>query len=413
MLRETVSRRRIALLTCCLTSLAALAALSAHDRRTLAAPAALITAHGPDAPREKLRVTLDRVHRSGAGYVADLDGGARADLTLDPRMQRLAEKLLATHDGPYGTAVLVSVEDGRVLALAGRDRAHPDRPAPELALKPWAPAASVFKLVTAAALVERGVTPQTQVCYHDGVHALDGSNLTAHPRLDGECNNLSFAVAKSQNAIIARLAHEHLDGSALARAARALGFGEALGFDVAVAPSRFEAPAGGLELARAAAGFFHSTLSPLHGAWLAAVFARGGVAAPLRIVERLWRGEQRLPLGETEPRRVLDQETARTVGRMMVGTTRFGTARLGFHDRRGRALLPGIDVAGKTGTLNRVEKPFLGYSWFVGYAPAERPEVAVAVLLGNGAGQTARAHRVAGELLEGYFHKAPKLVARR
>lgn len=409
MLRESAPRRRIALLTG-LALFAATAALSAHDRPSLAAPVALIAVHGPEATRAPLHVTLDHVRRVSGRYLADLDGGARAELTLDGKMQPLAERLVAQHPGPYAAAVMVSVADGRVLALAGHDRAHPG-PAPELALKPWAPAASIFKLVTAAALVERGVAPSTEVCYHDGVHSVEPSNLTAHPRLDGDCESLSYAVAKSQNAIIARLAHDHLDAKALDATARALGFGEALGLEVATAPSRFEAPAGGLELARAAAGFYHSTLSALHGAWLAATFARGGVAPPLKIVEKVARGEQKIALTEAEPRRVLDEATARAVGRMMVGTTRFGTARLGFHDRRGRALLP-VDVAGKTGTLNRAGGPFLGHSWFVGYAPAERPEVAVAVLLGNGPGAGARAHRMAEELLAGWFHRPP-LVATR
>jgi cell division protein FtsI/penicillin-binding protein 2 len=93
---------------------------------------------------------------------------------------------------------------------------------------------------------------------------------------------------------------------------------------------------------------------------------------------------------------------------MMVGTTDYGTARLGFHDRKsGRALLPGIAVAGKTGSLDR-RKPYLAYSWFVGFAPAEKPEVAVSVLLGNGEDWRVRAHQVAAELLVGYFRGAPE-----
>jgi cell division protein FtsI/penicillin-binding protein 2 len=66
--------------------------------------------------------------------------------------------------------------------------------------------------------------------------------------------------------------------------------------------------------------------------------------------------------------------------------------------------LPGVQVAGKTGSLDRKEGPFLAYSWFVGFAPAERPEVAVAVLLGNGMSWHKHAHQVAAEVLSDYFH---------
>jgi cell division protein FtsI/penicillin-binding protein 2 len=111
-------------------------------------------------------------------------------------------------------------------------------------------------------------------------------------------------------------------------------------------------------------------------------------------------------------RRVISEEAARAVARMMVGTTEYGTAKNGFH-RNGRALLPGVSVAGKTGSLDQ-KKPFVGYSWFVGFAPAERPEVAVAVLLGNGEnGGHVRAHQVAADLLANYFHGAPAILASR
>src|SRR5207245_10180033 len=106
---------------------------------------------------------------------------------------------------------------------------------------------------------------------------------------------------------------------------------------------------------------------------------------------------------------VLSAEAARAVARMMVGTTEYGTAKSGFH-KNGRPLLPGVAVAGKTGSLDR-QKPYLAYSWFVGFAPAEKPEVAVAVLLGNGEDWRWRAHQVAAELLAGYFHGSPPAPA--
>jgi cell division protein FtsI/penicillin-binding protein 2 len=126
----------------------------------------------------------------------------------------------------------------------------------------------------------------------------------------------------------------------------------------------------------------------------------------MRIVERVVDGDGAVLAVEPEPsRRVLRGEVARAVSRMMVGTTEYGTAHLGFHDRSNRPLLPGITVAGKTGSLNRpaTEGPFLAYSWFVGFAPAERPEVAVAVLLGNSTAWHKKAHQVARQLLTAYF----------
>lgn len=59
-----------------------------------------------------------------------------------------------------------------------------------------------------------------------------------------------------------------------------------------------------------------------------------------------------------------------------------GTARKYFYDQAGNPFLPGISVAGKTGSLAGRD-PYRGYSWFVGYAPASRPTIAVAALVVN------------------------------
>jgi penicillin-binding protein A len=136
----------------------------------------------------------------------------------------------------------------------------------------------------------------------------------------------------------------------------------------------------------------------------------------LRIIDRIVGSDGRAVRPPAAPeRRVVPEAAARAVGRMMVGTTEFGTARLGFRDRRtNRPLLPGIAVAGKTGSLDRRDpaEPYLSYSWFVGYAPAERPEVAIAVLLGNGADWHVKAHQVAREVLGSYFEGGHENSAR-
>src|SRR5205814_8351944 len=128
----------------------------------------------------------------------------------------------------------------------------------------------------------------SRVCYHGGVHSVEASNLASHPRLDRTCQTLAYGLAKSQNAILARLAYDYLDPLALDRTARALGFGAPLPFELPVTASEVAVPSdGGLAFARVAAGFWSTTLSPLHGAFLAATLARGGVTPPLRLVERV------------------------------------------------------------------------------------------------------------------------------
>lgn len=383
------------------------------------------------APPSQAKLTLDGMQLVGGRYVAELENNVRAELTLDPRLQQAASDLLAQQNAPLGAMVVISVNDGRVLALAGRSDDETERMRSDLALKPWAPAASVFKVVTAAALVSQGVTPDERVCYHGGVHAIDASNLTYHPRLDRSCASFAFGLAKSQNAIVARLVHDYLTPASLEQMAKNLGFGSSLPFDLPLEPSSVNVPREPLAFAQTAAGFWQSLLSPLHGAYLAAIIAREGTAPTLRIVERLVANGTAFVPPVERSKRILTAATARTVGAMMVGTTSYGTARLGFHDRRGRAYLPGITVAGKTGTLNGWESSdlnpsqkaqdgdqrFVSYSWFVGFAPADHPQIAFAVLLANSQSSKPRAHALARQLLAGYFagNQAPdgELIAKR
>ncbi len=409
MIRQ-ISRSRHLATSFALASLLLVAWVSHHHGTDAEAspPLALVLPRATDLARARVQRELDwgRVRLDGAGYVQVFEDGAHAELSLDPRLQLLAEKTLAQHPTPYGAAVLISVDDGRVLAMAGHSQAEPALSTADLALEPWAPAASVFKIITAAALLEAGVSPDEKVCYHDGIHALDATNLVSQGKRDDTCRSLSFGVAKSQNAIIARLAHDHLAPSVLEDKARRFGFGRMMPFDLPATASQLDVPHDdALEYARTAAGFWHSTLSPLHGAAIAATIARGGTTPPLRLVERLVDAQGSVTEMVGAPsERVVSTEVANTVGRMMVGTTEYGTARLGFHDKHsGKKLLPGVAVAGKTGSLNR-KAPFLAYSWFVGYAPAEKPEVAFAVLLGNDENWRWKAHQVAVELLSGYFH---------
>lgn len=107
---------------------------------------------------------------------------------------------------------------------------------------------------------------------------------------------------------------------------------------------------------------------------------------------------------------------AQEVGRMMELTTRIGTAKATFMGRRGRPILP-VSVAGKTGTLSaETDKGYLGYSWFVGYAPADNPQIAFAVALGNHASWRIKATYLGRRLVSEYLvgareQRPPRLLA--
>lgn len=364
-------------------------------------------------------VALETAALRGSHLVADLEGGGLAQLTLHPALQRSVEDALASHHLPFAAAAVISIPDGRVLVLAGYSKADPTLDAATLALRPWAPAASVFKVVSASALLQEGnVDPETRVCYHAGVSSVLRDNLIDMPAIDHSCASLGYGIGKSQNAIIAKLVSRNLRPEQLERTAAAFGFGQDLGFDAPLEPSEVEIPREPLEFARAAAGFWHSSLSPLHGALLAATIANHGEMPAPRLIEKAVDG-QGAPLALTKfpARRVLDRTVAEQVGRMMQLTTSMGTAHRSFRDRKGHPTLP-IEVAGKTGTLFYRGRPSdptlpsatatlnagqLGYSWFIGFAPADHPKIAFAVLLGNPVASQLRAHSVARHVIAEYL----------
>jgi penicillin-binding protein A len=348
----------------------------------------------PAAPELPIRIGEIAFDEASGRYVAPL-GGARASLTLDPRLQERLEGALDTYRVPWGATVLIEPATGRILALAEHSRAEPGRRG--LPLAALAPAASIFKLVTAAALLEQGIQPDEEVCYHGGKRRLAPGLLADDPRRDHRCTTLGSAFGHSTNVVFAKLAGRGLDAGRLRATAERFLFNTEIPFAHPVEVSRAVIPEDDFGFAETAAGFGPVKLSPLHAALLAAIVANDGVLVPPTIVDEV-QGGALPPVGA--PRRVVEEPVAAELARMMRSTVTEGTARRAF--ARARGPLRGISVAGKTGSLANAQ-PYRDYSWFVGYAPADRPQVAIATVVVNERLWHARAPTVAREALEAYF----------
>jgi penicillin-binding protein A len=364
-------------------------------------------------------VDLAKISLGDEGATAPAHENRVAHLTIDPELQRYAEKALRAGGLSEASIVLTETRTGRVLVYASYVEKGPPR---DLAVEAQAPAASVFKIVTGSALVDHAqLTPETKQCYWGGEHKLDAANLVDDPRRDKWCATLAEAMGRSLNTVIARLSSKHLDQAKLLKTATALGFGEPMAFDVPVQPNTINLPDDPLGFARTSAGFWNTTLSPIGGAQLAMTIANHGVVVKPFVVERvvdrgepradgkpdkkppketlLYRAPQRQVLG-----RAIRSETADSVMRMMEATVSDGTGFKAFHDSAARPYLPNIAVAGKTGTLTRQSTDQF-YTWFVGFAPSRAAEVAVSVLVINHATWRVKANLVARQVLQAYFAK--------
>jgi cell division protein FtsI/penicillin-binding protein 2 len=272
--------------------------------------------------------------------------------------------------------------------------------APGLLFGASAPAASVFKLVTTAALFENtSLTPREEICTVGGERGVERRHLDAPKSGDIRCAPFSQALGHSRNAAYAQLVTRHLQRSDLVDLAERVGFNGRVPFDTAVPFGRLSVPYNDLDFARTATGFENSTLSVLGGAYLAAIVANGGMAPRFRIVRRA--GDYEAPEQPEFLGRVLSASTARRLSSMMEVTVRGGTAHHAFTDEDGDRFLGGLRIAGKTGTLRAPSG--VTTSWFVGFAPVDSPRLIVSVLMQNGGVWRRKAAEVARDLLRYYY----------
>jgi cell division protein FtsI/penicillin-binding protein 2 len=358
----------------------------------------------PSSPTAGLE--LARIAPIGDGLSAPVVGGT-ARLTLEADLQRGAASMMVARHLPEAAVVLMEVATGRLLVYASHAADGPKR---DLCSEALAPSASVFKIVTAAALVEDAhLGPETMQCYSGGEQRISPIDLIDDPRRDKWCTTLAGALGRSINAVFARLAERHLAPEQLDAMARKFGYGQPLPFDVPVQPSAVHVPTESLEFARTAAGFWNTTLSPLEAAEISAIVARGGERVRPSLVDRVVAASGRVLWSmpdATDSGRAISRDTADKLAAMMERTVTEGTSFRAFHDVRGAAFLPGIAVAGKTGTLTDYAKGRY-YTWFTGFAPVkpieQAPQVAVAVLVVNGPTWEIKANGLARDVLRWYF----------
>ena len=348
---------------------------------------------------------LRRLQLRPERVLTPLSDGRYAELTLDPHLQRASLSQMKKYRVPEAGVVAIDVSSGNVLAYASYVNRGPKF---DVNVRAEPPAASVFKVVTGAALVEKaGLNGRTEQCYHGGRSRLSASELREDPARDKWCATLAMAMGRSLNVVFGRLAQKHLTPEDVTAMGGAFGFGSSVPFAVPNEPMKIDIPNDPLEFARASAGFWHTSLSPLGGAVLSQSVANGGLTLKPRIVRAIYKKKRRLWTAAKKPvvlRRALKATSAEEVTKMMLQTVSNGSAYKSFHDRRGRPFLPNIRVAGKTGTLTRHKKN-RHYTWFVGFAPAEKPEIALAALVVNTPTWRIKGPDLARDVFRAYFAK--------
>lgn len=327
--------------------------------------------------------------------------GGAVELTIDPAVQRAARDALGDQ---RGAVVALDPRTGAVLAmvshptfdpnvLAGHDTAAVNEAYEALLAADGNPLinraiagdtyppGSVFKLVTAAAALESGdYRADTEVFAPTELDlpltSRTISNFGGTSCSPDDAMPLADALRISCNTAFAQLGLD-LGADALRSQAEAFGFGERLRIPLQVEPSRFPAEPDPPQTALSAIGQYEVRVTPLQVAMLSAAIANDGELMTPYLV-RTVRGPDLDVVSRTEPSRLgtpISRTTAAALRDMMIDVVDDGTGRA--------AAIGGVQVAGKTGTAQTAADAD-PHAWFTAFAPADDPQVAVAVVVENG-----------------------------
>jgi peptidoglycan glycosyltransferase len=297
--------------------------------------------------------------------------GKAVHTTIDPDMQRAA---VAALGATYGGVAVLDADDGSVRAVAGIAFSGPQPPG------------STFKLITTTAALEDGVVHPSDQFPIETSATVEGRQIdNAHNEACG--GTFTEAFAESCNSVFVPLGPK-LGSKRLVGTAESYGFNSSpslyqdraikvAGIPQSTLPTHISSD---LDLAVSAIGQGQVLATPLEMASVAQAIANGGVREPTSLVT------DRSLQANAKPVRVTSSGVTSTLRTLMIGVVTNGTGTA--------AALPGIQVAGKTGTAEL--GPVTGHAasvesqrvdaWFTAFAPATDPKLAVAAMVVNANG---------------------------
>ena len=330
--------------------------------------------------------------------------GVSLELTIDARAQQAAAQGLGDQ---RGAVVALDPRTGAILAMVSHPQYDPNSLTShdiDQVQKNWTslsknpgrpllnraiagdlyPPGSTFKVITAAAALSSGKADEHSSVESGAALRLPGTTAVLRNSGGGACSggsaDLTTALARSCNTAFGKLGMD-VGGDALRSQAEKFGFGKSLSIPMNVTSSGVGPTPGEPQEAFAAIGQQDVRVTPLQMAMVAAGIANDGVVMMPYLIDQT-RGADLQVLERTEPKeldRAVSQDVADALTRMMEKVVTDGTGT--------RAQIGGVAVAGKSGTAEHgydrgVKRP--PHAWFIAFAPADDPKVAVAVVVEDG-----------------------------
>ncbi|MFD1547632.1 peptidoglycan D,D-transpeptidase FtsI family protein [Nonomuraea guangzhouensis] len=336
-------------------------------------------------------------------FTGDPTRGANVDVTINPKAQKAAYDALR-ESGKRGAAVALDPKTGAILAMVSLPTYDPaelsstdkgkvfprydelakdkNQPLLNRNIDRTYPPGSTFKVVTAAAYLEDDSSRGGQTVVDAPQRLpLPGTNISLPNYGGAACGAgqvpLVYALEKSCNTPFAKIAME-LGYDKMKEQAEKFGMGTQIGIPMSVAQSSFGKEEDKAALAMASIGQRSNQMTPLQMAMIAAGIANDGKVMKPYLVNKITdsKGDSVEDAKPEELSEAVSSETAGKLREMMVSVVNNGTANL--------AQIPGVEVAGKTGTAETADKQ-PPHAWFISFAPANDPKVAVAIIVESGA----------------------------
>ncbi|MCL5985410.1 MAG: penicillin-binding transpeptidase domain-containing protein [Actinobacteria bacterium] len=328
-------------------------------------------------------------------------------LTIDSRLQKKAYDLLS---GRRGAVVAMNPKSGEVFVLVSSPSFDPNRlvedwevllrdeDAPFLnrATMGLYPPGSIYKIITTAAALENEIgINKTVNCA--GELKVEGNTITEFEGSSHGEVDLEQAFAKSCNIFFASLSLD-LGSDLLSRYSSRFGFGDKIPFELSVQKSQLGLTDQNDDVALAWTGIGQAKVlvTPLQMALVASAIANDGIIMEPHLLENIKSSDGKL-LQHTGSKilfRALEKQTADKISEMMQDVVENGTGKA--------ACVPGTEVAGKTGTaeVGTDERP---HSWFIGFAPAKNPAIALSIIVENGGTGGVEAAHLFKEIVSEYL----------
>lgn len=287
--------------------------------------------------------------------------------SIDSGLQEFMMAQIDRKNSKHFGFVAMDPSTGRVLSMVSYDKNGQDI---NICTAPDYPAASLFKIITAAAAIEKcGFNCNTPVTFNDNKYTLYKVQLK--DRINKYTNRITFAesFADSVNPVFGKLGRNSLGKSALESYAAAFGFNQSFDFEIPLTPSTICVSEDPYNWAEIACGFNRKTLiSPMHGALLVSGIVNKGKLIEPTIIDSIGKSDQTLYQRNSHVvSDVVNPSTALTLKKLMQETVISGTASKSFSRFRKDAILSRLNIGGKTGSINK-NSEHLKYDWFVGFA---------------------------------------------